>query len=158
MSGSERGLNLHAKAWLAMGIGPQRDTPALASMSKPLSETRLALVTSGGLVPADDEPFDTGKSGDPSFREIPVDVDVASLEIYHPHYDHEPAKRDMNIVFPLPLGRELVDEGVIGGLAKTHYSFMGYVPLTRKLESVYAPQVAGLLERQAVDAVLLTPA
>jgi hypothetical protein len=35
---------------------------------------------------------------------------------------------------------------------------MGYVPVTRQLDTVYGPQVAGMLEQREVDAVLLTPA
>jgi D-proline reductase (dithiol) PrdB len=115
-------------------------------------------VTTGGFVPPDSEPFSTGKLGDPSFREIPAGIAPDQLEIFHPHYDHEPVKRDINLVFPLPLARELVAEGEVGRLAKTHYSFMGYVPRTKELEQVYAPQLATRLKQEAVDAVLLTPA
>jgi hypothetical protein len=35
---------------------------------------------------------------------------------------------------------------------------MGYVPLTRKLETIYGPQLAERLRQGKVDAVLLTPA
>jgi hypothetical protein len=158
VSGCERELNLHGKAWLALGIGPQRDRPAFHPLSKPLADARLALVSTGGFVPPGGQPFDTGKFGDPTFREIPVDIDPARLEIYHPHYDHDAVELDINVLFPIPLCEELVAERVIGGLARTHYSFMGYVPLTRKLERSYAPQVARRLKQQEVDAVLLTPA
>lgn len=154
----ERELNLVGKAWLAMGIGPQREPPTLRPLPKPLAQARLALVTSGGFVPPDGKPFDTGKFGDPSFREIPGDIDPAGLEIYHTHYDHEPVRRDINVLFPIPLCRELAAEGVIGELAATHYSFMGYVPVTRRLERAFAPHVARRLKRSEVDAVLLTPA
>ncbi|MGD8699123.1 MAG: glycine/sarcosine/betaine reductase selenoprotein B family protein [Gemmatimonadales bacterium] len=154
----ERDLNLHGKAWLAWGIGPQRGKPVLQAVGKPLGEARLALVTTGGLVPPGAEPFSTGKLGDPSFREIPVGIPPDELEIFHPHYDHAPARRDINIVFPLPLARELVAEGEVGQLTDTHYSFMGYVPRTRRLEQIYAPQVAARLRQEAADAVLLAPA
>ncbi len=157
-SGPERDLNLHGKAWLAFGIGPQRDLPALAPLRVPLSEARLALVTTGGFVPPGGEPFDTGKLGDASYREIPADIDVESLQIFHPNYDIKVAREDINTLFPLPLGRELVDEGFVGGLAPTHFSFMGYIPVTRKLEQDSAPQVARRLKQEEVDAVLLTPA
>ncbi len=151
-------MNLAGKAWLAMGIGPQRDRPAFRPLARPLAQARLALVTSGGFVPPGAEPFDTGKFGDPSFREIPVDIDPDRLEIHHTHYDHGPVRRDVNVLFPIPLCRQLAAEGVIGELAATHYSFMGYIPITRKLERVFAPRVARRLKRQEVDAVLLTPA
>ena len=157
MVDSERDLNLHAKAWLAFAIGPQRDRPSLQKLEKPLSGSRLALVTSGGFVPPGGEPFNTGKLGDSTFREIPVDTDLNRLEIYHPHYDHELPRRDINVLFPIPLCRELAEEGAIGSLAATHYSFMGYVPVTRKLETVYAPRLVERLEAEQVDVVLLVP-
>jgi D-proline reductase (dithiol) PrdB len=158
MCDPERDLNLHGKAWLALGIGPQRDAPPFHRSDKPLAQMRLALVTTGGIVPPGGAPFHTGKRGDPSFREVDRDVDPDRLVIHHPHYDHTPVKRDMNVLFPVPLCRQLVSEKKLGGLAETNYSFMGYVPLTRKLERQYAPQLARRLKQQQVDAVLLTPA
>ncbi len=157
-SHAERDLNLAGRAWLALGIGPQREPPRLHRLEVPLAEARLALVTTGGFVPAGGEPFRAGKFGDPSFREIPTDQDPESLEIFHTHYDHAHVRRDINVLFPIELCRELAAQGVIGDLAATHYSFMGYIPVTRRLERHYAPQVAGQLEQQQVNAVLLTPA
>jgi D-proline reductase (dithiol) PrdB len=154
----ESDLNLYGKAWLALGIGPRRDTPALHRLTKPLSQTRLTLVSSGGFVTPGGEPFQTGKRGDPSFRQIPRDQDLAKLEIHHPHYDHEGVKRDLNILFPIPLCQQLVAEGRLGELATTHYSFMGYVPLTRQLEKEFAPRVARRMKQEDVDAALFTPA
>ncbi|UCF18271.1 MAG: hypothetical protein JSU87_09920 [Gemmatimonadota bacterium] len=153
-----RDLNLHGKAWLAFGIGPQRQPPALHRLEVPLSRARLALLTTGGFVPPGGEPFNTGRRGDASFREIDRGIEPGGLAIHHPHYDSAPAKLDINVLFPLPLCKELVAEGKLGELADRHYSFMGYVPLTRPLEKIYAPQVARRLKQQEVDAVLLTPA
>lgn len=158
MNDSAADLNLHGKAWLALGIGPQRPAPVLHALEKPVAESRLALVTTGGFVPPGAKPFNTGKLGDPSFRAIAADMAPETLEIFHPHYDHERVKRDINILFPLPLARDLVAEGAIGQLADTHYSLMGYVPLTRKLETIHGPQLAARLRREEVEAVLLTPA
>ncbi len=151
-------LNLTAKAWIALGIGPQRETPGLHRLAKPLGEARLGLVTTGGFVPPGAEPFKVGKLGDPTFREIPAGIDPGRLEIHHPHYNHAAARQDINVLFPLPLCQQLVDEGVVGCLARTHYSFMGYIPVTRRLEKTYAPELARRFEREQVDAVLLVPA
>lgn len=158
MTSAERDLNLVGKAWLAMGIGPQRDLPAFIPLSRPLSEAKLALVTTGGFVPRGGTPFNTGKLGDSTYREIPADIDTGLLEIYHSHYDNEIARRDINTLFPLPLCRDLVAEGAIGSIAATHYSFMGYIPITRRLVSTYTPRVAERLKREEVDALLLVPA
>jgi D-proline reductase (dithiol) PrdB len=155
---AKRDLNLHGKAWLAFAIGPQRSRPTFHRLAKSLAESRLALVTTGGFVPSGGEPFNTGKRGDPTFRAIAVGVEVEQLEIHHPHYDRDLPRRDINVLFPIPLCQKLAGEGVIKELAARHYSFMGYVPLTRKLERTYAPQLAQLLRQQEVDVVLLTPA
>lgn len=154
----EDALNLTGKAWLALAIGPQRDPPTLHRLDKPLSQARLAVVTTAGFVRRGDRPFKTGKLGDPSYREITRDTEPTELEIFHPHYDHEPVRRDVNILFPLGLCRQLVAEGVVGSLAPTHYSFMGYIPVIRQLVSAYAPEVANRLEAEQVDATLLVPA
>ncbi|MBI4513327.1 MAG: hypothetical protein HY702_04375 [Gemmatimonadetes bacterium] len=127
-------------------------------MGKPLSEARVALVTTGGFVPPGAVPFRTGKRGDPTFRVIPHGLDPAALSIHHPHYDHGAARRDVNVLFPYPLLQALADEGVVGRAASHHYSFMGYIPLTRALEKKYAPQVVGMIEAEGVDAALLVPA
>jgi hypothetical protein len=109
VSDPERDLNLYGKAWLALAIGPQRGQPSLQRLTKPLGQSRLALVTTGGFVPPGGKPFSTGKLGDPTYRDIPADVEVDRLEIYHPHYDHELPRRDINVLFPLPLCRRLAD-------------------------------------------------
>jgi D-proline reductase (dithiol) PrdB len=51
-----------------------------APLQKPLSECRLALVSSAGFVLPGQEPFDGSiRGGDPSFREIPSDVEASTL-------------------------------------------------------------------------------
>ncbi len=55
-----------------------------APLRKPLAACRVALVTTGGLVPPGGEPFDVGvKGGDFSYRMIPAEIDVATLGEFH---------------------------------------------------------------------------
>lgn len=153
-----------ARAWgrrYSRAIAPGgQQSPALARLDKPLSECRLALITTGGVHLVTQPAFDMADPrGDASFRAIPADTPRAQLTITHDYYDHADALRDLNILFPLDLFRELAGDGRIGGLA-TCYSFMGHVepPHLATLTDRTAPQVAGLLKREAVDAALLTPA
>jgi D-proline reductase (dithiol) PrdB len=55
--------------------------------------------------------------------------------------------------------RELVEGGVIGGLAPTHYGFMGHITGRHvpTLMNITAPEVFRRLKAAGVDAVLLTP-
>jgi len=61
---------------------------------------------------------------------------------------------------PLDRLRELVNEGLLGGLAKTHYGFMGHIdgPHIITLVEKTAREVAQRLKADQVDLVLLTPA
>lgn len=128
-------------------------TPFDASFAK----ARVAVVTTGGFHLSDQEPFDCD-AGDPSFRTIPAAVPLASLEISHTHYDIRDARKDPNILLPLDRLRELVEEGVLGSLAPTHYSMMGYVPQVEVLVEETAPRLVEGMRSEEVDLALLTPA
>ena len=129
-------------------------------LRKPLRACRLALITTGGVHLREQPPFDMADPrGDPSYRAIPTDTSYARLTITHDYYDHRDAERDLNILFPLELFRDLARGGHIGSLA-TCYSFMGHIepPHVETLLRVSAPEVASVLKQEQVDAVLLTPA
>ena len=53
--------------------------------------------------------------------------------------------------------RELCDQGIVGGMADTHYSFMGYVLQPRELLASSAPAIAAGMVEQAVDVAVLVP-
>ena len=128
---------------------------------KPLRQSKLALVTTSGLHHRHQQPFNMKDSdGDPSFRVLDGTTIRGDFEITHDYYDHADARKDLNIIFPLERLQELVDEGAIGDLAASHYSFMGHITgehietLTRDT----ARAVADRLKADQVDLVLLTPA
>ncbi|HET8943620.1 MAG TPA: glycine/sarcosine/betaine reductase selenoprotein B family protein, partial [Dehalococcoidia bacterium] len=132
---------------------------------KPLPEARVALVTTAGIFVEGAEPgFDEDGErrnpmwGDPTFRRIPRDVPPHGIGTSHLHINNRDLKVDLNVQLPVHRLAELEAEGVIGSLAPTAYSFMGYQMDTREWRDRYAPEVAGLMKDEAVDAVLLTPA
>ena len=122
---------------------------------KSLRESRLALVTTGGVHLPEQPRFDIDDpSGDCSYREIPTDAYV--LTWTHAYYapDHG---TDLDSVFPLWTLRGLVAEEVVGELGPRHFSFMGAIHDPGPLVEGTAPEVAGKLAEDGVDAVLLTP-
>jgi len=124
---------------------------------KPLAQRRVALVTTAGLHVRGDRPFDSGGAG-MDYRVIPGDVAPSDLVMSHlsVNFDRSGFQSDWNVVFPLDRLKELVRDKVIGGLAAFHYSFMGAIsPVTRY--ETKARELAQLLKRDQVDAVLLTP-
>lgn len=128
---------------------------------KPLSDCTLAVVTTSGVHHTGQEPFDMQDSeGDPSFRAITGATINSGYRITHDYYDHSDAEKDLNIVLPIDRLRELQQEGVIGRLADTHYSFMGHID-GRHIATLIgqtAKQVVERLRQDKVDVVLLTPA
>ena len=136
-----------------------KDNP-VSKLSKPLSESKIALVTTAGFMREDDERFSNLiKLGDPSFRQIPNDIDVQTLIEDHDSdsFSHEGLEADKNLAFPLDRFRELEKEGKIGSLNDRHISFMGSIISAGKLIKKTAPQVAKMLKEDGVDAVFLTP-
>ncbi len=83
-----------------------------ARPGKPLSECRLALVTTGGVHLPEQERFDIDDPlGDCSYREIPT----TARNLTWTHAYHAPGRGDdLDSVFPLWTLRELEREGVIG--------------------------------------------
>ena len=133
-------------------------TAPFTPLVRKVAEARGALVTTAGVFVKGHPPFnDNFGVGDPSYREIPSDIKVELLSRYHEHYDHTNAMKDINCVFPVERMRELQSGGVIGSLAGTFYSFMGFVTVTRPLKVVTVPEVAGKLRREQVDFAILVP-
>ena len=122
---------------------------------RPLEECRLALVTTGGVHLPDAPRFDIDVlAGDPSYREIPTGA--PSLTWTHAYYRPDEGT-DLDAVFPLWTLRELVEEGLVGELAPRHFSIMGAIHDPAPLVAETAPEVAGMLVADGVDAALLTP-
>ena len=131
-----------------------------ASLSKPFSSCRVALVSSAGLVAPGQKPFDERiKGGDPSFREIPDDVDLSSLTDCHrsQSFDHSGMHQDPNLVLPIDRLHELVRSGRVGEANGRHISFMGSLTTTGSFVRDTAPAAARLLVEDGVDAALLVP-
>lgn len=127
---------------------------------KPLSECKVALVTTAGVHHRDQKPFDMNdRDGDPTFRVIDISRPVEDLMITHDYYDHSDADKDVNIVFPVQRLMGFKSAGYIGNLSENHFGFMGHI-VGRHIETLIretAPDVARRLLNDNVDIVLLTP-
>lgn len=127
------------------------DTPLVEG--PPLSERRVAIISTAGLQRPGDRPFGFGAA---DYRVIPSEA-AGTLHMTHlsTNFDRSGFQQDTNVVFPLDRLNEMAEAGEIGSVADFHYSFMGASdPLTMKDS---ADQIAGLLKQDNVDAVLLTP-
>ncbi len=147
----------------AFGLYPWYETEGdpFATLGKPASEARFALVTTGGYsIDGEQEPMRPipNFGGDePQVREIPLDVDRTKLTINHPGYDHRFAKEDPNANLPLDRLREMAEAGEIGSIADPTHVLMGLVVDVAPLIRTTIPALVEKLRADDVEAVLLVP-
>ncbi len=132
------------------GLNPWVEGPTL-------SRRRVALITSAGIHKRGDRPFGHGQARN-DYRILPADMNTADIVMSQMsvNYDRTGFQQDINVVFPIERLKELAAEGHIGSVADFHYSFMGAGSPVTRMETK-AREVAQLLKRDNVDAVVLTP-
>ncbi|MFQ5515145.1 MAG: glycine/sarcosine/betaine reductase selenoprotein B family protein [Myxococcota bacterium] len=143
---------------------PEHPPIPWAPVRRPVAESRIALVTTAGISMKGDRPFDMEMErrnplrGDPSWRRIPALARTGSVEVNHLHIDTGYILRDLNVALPLERLHELTVERIVGEVAPSHYSIMGYQGHdTRELECTSAPEIAEEMRRERVDLALLAP-
>lgn len=121
---------------------------------KPLSERRVAILSTAALQRRSDRVF---ASGEASYRVIPGDTDPNDIIMSHSsvNFDRSGFQQDLNVCFPLERLKELAAEGFIGSVADFHYTVSGAVDPRRNEAS--AREIAGLMKREGVDTALLVP-
>jgi D-proline reductase (dithiol) PrdB len=169
-------LVMHAYKWQVRGYSAagswNYDDGPFTPLRKPVSESRLALLTSSGhFVKGDDpEPFGVKNmtqkeaaariseflQAEPQLSSIPIDTPRDKLRVRHGGYDIRGADADPNVAFPYETLAHFARQGVIGELAPIAYSFVGACAQMRLLNGA-GPRWTQLLQDQAIDAVLLVP-
>jgi D-proline reductase (dithiol) PrdB len=118
-------------------------------MTRPIRESRIALISSGGMYHRTQQPFESVKN-DLTFREIPKAADLADLRISH-YSKNAVNVKDLNTIFPLDRFKELEAEGIIGELVSPAFTFMGRIFMRTKLQKEMAPHLIGRLREMATD-------
>jgi D-proline reductase (dithiol) PrdB len=153
-------------AWIRKDIPDQPFSGKIpwTALKNAIEETTFTLVTTAGISMKSDPPFNIEREkiepawGDPSYREIPKTATEKDIEVSHLHINTDYIKQDINVMLPLARFQEFEQEGIIGKLAPTCYSYYGFQLDPTALLSETMPQVAGRMREENVEAVLLTPA
>jgi len=140
--------------------------------TKPLAESRVALVTSSGHFVAGDDPQPFGvvdmaqdeaeaRIGEflraaPTLSSIPWDITADDLRVRHGGYPIAAVADDHQVALPIGHLRELEAQGRIGEFADRAYSFVGAAAQLRLRDHV-APEWAERLQSDEVDLALLVP-
>ena len=124
-----------------------------APFQRRLSESKIAILTTGGIYVEGQKPFNT--DGDSSYREIPLDTPTDMFRIAHTHYDTIGVAEDINSVLAIHRLQEIIRDGIVAESSTSAYSFMGYIPDPSDLIKVTAPEVARRLNEERVDGVVI---
>jgi D-proline reductase (dithiol) PrdB len=132
---------------------PFKTSPWVAG--PPLKERRVAMITTAGIHLAGEKNFEFK---DTAYRVIPGDVVAGDMVMTHSsaNFDRTGFQQDLNVAFPIDRLHELAEAGEIGSVADFHYGFMGAGTTPDEYEAS-AREVAGLLIKDRVDAVMLVP-
>jgi glycine reductase len=137
---------------------PEFDRVAPNPPVKDLSKAKIALVTSGGIVPKGNpdriESSSASKFGKYSLEGV-TDLTAETHETAHGGYDPTYANKDADRVLPVDVMRDLVKEGVIGSLHEYWYATVGNGTAVASAKA-YATSIAEDLHNYKVDAVILT--
>ncbi len=125
---------------------------------KDLSKAKIALVTSGGIVPKTNpdhiESSSASKYGEYCLKGFD-DLTEQTHETAHGGYDPVYANLDADRVLPVDVMRDLVKEGVIGELHDKFYTTVGNGTAVANAKA-FAKEIGAKLVSAGVDAVILT--
>lgn len=133
---------------------PVTPPPVWTPVTKELKDMKIALATAAGVHMKSDKRFNL--AGDFSFRVIPGNAPVSEMMVSHGGYDNGDVNKDINCMFPIDRIREMAEAGLIGGVAESHFGFMGGGGNQDKFTNETGPEIAKMLKEEGVDAVLLT--
>ena len=170
----------HAIDWQARAYTPGPDAKRtwtyekgpFTTPPKPLAQSRVALLTSSGHFPADEDPEPLGVVGmtqreaehriseflreKPDLSRVSVASTADQLAVRHGGYDVTSTRLDHNVAFPIDILRDLDAEGIIGELHPDAFSFVG-AAAQRRLIRESGPEWAAMLQDAEIDVVLLVP-
>ena len=125
---------------------------------KDMKTAKIALVTSGGIVPKKN-PDKIESSSASKFGKYDIegcfDMTDAGYETAHGGYDPVYANQDADRVLPVDVLRDLEKEGAIGGLYRYFYTTVGNGTSVANAKA-FALQIAGELKNDGIQAVILT--
>ena len=120
----------------------------------PLTEAKVAIVTSASLHHPDDEDFSPMDTG---YRILRSEARDYVRGHWSPNFDATGFALDINTVFPIDRLDELAAQGVIGSVAEEHLAYAGNQFDLSAIRLDSGPSGAKFLKEQDVDVVLLPP-
>ncbi len=137
----------------------ENESAPLTRLSKPVSECRVTMLTSGGISHCTMPGFNPDARNDHRLDEVDQDVTSSDFQINDSYYNHDDADKDINCVFPIDRLKEMAADGLVGSIAPRLWSgFMGRIYNRTKLIEESIPAFIEKLREDAVDILVTAPA
>lgn len=161
--GSERAVEMLVKKLAGKEFETEYEMPSFDRVApgeaiKDMSKAKIALVTSGGIVPKGNpdhiESSSASKYGQYDIEGV-TDLTAETYETAHGGYDPVYANEDADRVLPIDIITEFIKEGKIGSLHKYFYTTVGNGTAVANAKK-FATEIGQKLVDDHVDAVILT--
>lgn len=137
---------------------PNHEDIPVPILQKPLSESKIALITDGGLVPLGN-PDKMVPTNSKTFKSYSIDgldeLDAKDFEVSHQGYNNAFVLQDPNRLVPVDAMRNLVKKGKIGSLYDRYFTTAG-VMTPMNVAKKFGEGIAQRLREANVDAAILT--
>jgi len=137
---------------------PEKDLVAIAPPIKDLSKSKIALITTGGIVPVANPDRIQSASATRWGRYDISKMDrlkAGEYKTIHAGFDPAAADADPNVVMPVDAMKEYLKEGKIGALHDYFYSTVG-TGTTQAEAARMGKEIVVKLKEDNVDAVIMT--
>lgn len=148
---------IHDEPFVSEMIVPKIDRVPIAEPIKDLKNAKIALLTTGGIVPVDNPDRIQSAS---ATRWGKYDISGMSrlesgvFKTIHAGFDPAAANADPNVIMPIDVLRDMEKEGVFGKLHSFFYSTVG-TGTTEKEAARMATEIIPLLKEDNVDGCIM---
>ncbi len=148
---------IHGEDFVSELIVPKLDRVPIAAPLKDLSTAKVAMLTTGGIVPVDNpdriQSASATRWGKYDITGM-VRLEGGVFKTIHAGFDPAAANADPNVIMPLDVMRAMEKEGVFGSLHNFFYATVG-TGTTEKEASRMAKEILPLLQEDHVDACIM---
>ena len=148
---------IHNEPYVSELIVPKQDKVPIAPALKDLKHARIALLTTGGVVPVDN-PDRIQSASATRWGKYDISgldrLEGGVFKTVHAGFDPAAANADPNVIMPVDAMKEFLKEGVYGSLHPYFYSTVG-TGTTEKEAARMTEEILPLLKKDKVDACIM---
>lgn len=137
---------------------PKKDVVPIAAPIKNLKNAKIALMTTGGIVPVDN-PDRIQSASATRWGKYDISkmdrLKSGEFKTIHAGFDPAAANADPNVVIPVDVMKEMLNEGIYGDLHSYFYSTVGTGTTQAEAERM-AREILECIQADGVDGVIMT--